>query len=342
MKYKNIIIPVLFLIALVIIIDRVAVMNPSLVNGVTTQNNNGNGAANDADDSDDSVMYFCKEGTVTAQFDNQTAATGANGTNAGDSMMSLALADGREFILPQVVSGSGIRYEKGDIAFIGKGDSAMVMEKNKAIYSDCVAGNVASDDSGTLGTDSKYAFTNEAETFSFAYPKQFMVVGDEIELSQQWRANADTMGDRLVTVVIPRSFQPKTNFSEATFVVGSSADPKSIELCLRASNGETPGYNPEVANPAADSATNPVSAGRVTINGVAFSKYNLGDAGAGNYYDTTSYRTMRDGLCYAVEYTIHSTNLGNYDPSQGISEFDRAKVQGILEDMVKSFKFIQS
>ena len=132
--------------------------------------------------------------------------------------------------------------------------------------------------------------------------------------------------------MIPRSFQPKTNFSEATFVVGSSADPKSIELCLRASNGETPGYNPEVANP--------VSAGRVTINGVAFSKYNLGDAGAGNYYDTTSYRTMRDGVCYAVEYTIHSTNIGNYDPSQGISEFDRAKVQGILEDIAKSFKFL--
>ena len=195
MKYKNIIIPVLFLIALAIIIDRVAIMNPSLVNGVSTKTNDGNSAVDDMSGSDNLVTYFCKEGTISAEFDNEVAATGAGAAVTGDSMMSLTLADGRVFILPQAVSGSGIRYEKGDITFIGKGDSAMVMEKNKTIYSNCVAGLVSADTTTSSSAQPKYTYTDEAGTFLFAYPKQFMVVGDEIGLSQQWRANADTMGD---------------------------------------------------------------------------------------------------------------------------------------------------
>jgi hypothetical protein len=41
-----------------------------------------------------------------------------------------------------------------------------------------------------------------------------------------------------------------------------------------------------------------------------------------------------------IEYTIHSTNIGAYDPSQGISEFDKAKVVTALETMVHSVNFL--
>lgn len=323
MKYKNIIVPVLFLIVTVVIIDRIFVANPQMLPNVSHTNGSYGLDNQDGSDGDENaITYFCKEGVLTAEFNNA-----GNASNLG-----LTLSDGRSFILPQVMSGSGIRYEANGMVFIGKGDSAMVQENGNTVFSDCIAGNIVTD-SGVAGPLPKYAFTDEAKTFTFSYPKAFTLVGDAIGMTQQWRANATTNGDRLVTVIIPRSFMPKTNFSEATFTVGTSADPQSMELCLRASNGEVE------ASPVANTA-NPVSSGQVKINGISFSKYTLGDAATGNYYDTTSYRTKRNGLCYAVEYTIHSTNIGNYDPSQGITEFDRAKIQGLLEEIVQSFKFL--
>ena len=38
--------------------------------------------------------------------------------------------------------------------------------------------------------------------------------------------------------------------------------------------------------------------------------------------------------------TIHSTNIGNYDPSQGISEFDKTNVTNVLETIAGSFMFL--
>lgn len=63
--------------------------------------------------------------------------------------------------------------------------------------------------------------------------------------------------------------------------------------------------------------------------------------GAGNYYETTSYRTVYNDECYAIEYTIHSTNIDNYSPDQGITKFDKEKITSILDAMVQSFNLIQ-
>jgi hypothetical protein len=78
----------------------------------------------------------------------------------------------------------------------------------------------------------------------------------------------------------------------------------------------------------------------VTINGVTYERVVTSDAGAGNLYLTTSYRTVRNNQCYAIEYTIHSSQLGNYPPSMGITAFDQNKVTAVFEGMVQSFKFI--
>ncbi len=78
----------------------------------------------------------------------------------------------------------------------------------------------------------------------------------------------------------------------------------------------------------------------VIIHGITYTKVTYSDAGAGNFYDTTSYRVVRHSQCYAIEYTIHSSNIGNYSPNQGISAFDEWKVQSILEGMVQSFIFL--
>lgn len=175
--------------------------------------------------------------------------------------------------------------------------------------------------STSAGSMKAKIFTDLEETFSFSFPEQFYAMGSELGLDQ-WSLNSQIPGKVLATVVIPRSFQPKTNFSEGTFTVGMSGDAAAIASCLTANNGES-----------AD--------GAAKIAGVTFSKFLLSDAAAGNRYDTASYRTVRKGACYALERMIHSTAIGAYDPSQGISEFDRAKIDGILEAMVMSFRFLK-
>jgi hypothetical protein len=164
-------------------------------------------------------------------------------------------------------------------------------------------------------------FTDQGKTVSFSHPTEFAVMSGDNGYSSAWRFNTETLGRLVARVEVPRSFQPKTNFSGATFTVGTSSDGTAVKDCLVATNGER---------------TN----GTEVINGVTYTKMTLTDAGAGNYYDTTSYRTLRNNQCYVAEYTIHSTNIGNYSPDQGISEFNTAAVTTLLNGMVQSVRLL--
>ncbi len=161
-------------------------------------------------------------------------------------------------------------------------------------------------------------FVDSADIVSFSYPKDFTVMANIT--GSAWRNNA-LGGDLLARMSIPRLYQPSTNFSEAIFTVGRSDESSDIENCLIATNGE-------------------VATGAVTINGVQFQKFNLGDAGAGNRYDTTSYRVVRNGHCVAVEYMVHTTNIANYTPDSGVKEYDSKKISTILEAIAQSFHFM--
>jgi len=248
------------------------------------------------------VAYFCQEGTIAASY--------------GTASVNLHLSDGRVLDLPQAMSGSGVRYEKDTAVFWSKGNNAFLEEGGKTTFSNCVAGTQTQ--SGNNNT-----FTDASKTFSFAYPNMFSLYGGDGSYAADWRAQTTDLGLLLAAVQVPRSYQPATNFSEAKFTVGTSSDPKAVASCLTEEN----------MNPGAAIST-------VLINGNTFTKISMSDAGAGNFYDTTSYRAVRNGQCYVVEYTIHSTNIGNYSPDQHISQFDKVKVQGVLENMVQSFKFI--
>lgn len=158
--------------------------------------------------------------------------------------------------------------------------------------------------------------------FRFVRNKQFALAAIDTKETESWKAYTDgTRGTLEAKVTIPKSFQPKTNFSEATFTVGSSSDRSAIAACLQNAGGNT------------------TATSNVTLNGVPFTIITMGDAGAGNFYETTSYRAVHDGKCYAIEYTIHSTNIGNYSPDQGIVEYDRDAVVAEMERMVRSFEF---
>ena len=155
--------------------------------------------------------------------------------------------------------------------------------------------------------------------FSFKYKKD--LIANDYNETSSWRTNTSLSGDFHVGILIPRSIQPNTNFSDAKFTVGSSDNQAAISECLIPTNGER-------------------EKGETEINGTIFKKITLTEGAAGNYYDTTSYRAIKDGKCYAVEYTIHSMNLRNYPAEENIQEFNTPFIVEILEDMARSFEFM--
>jgi hypothetical protein len=164
-------------------------------------------------------------------------------------------------------------------------------------------------------------YTDKTNTFSFSYPNEFLFSLGSGEYGQDWRVGSDDSGYQLAVVYIPKEFLPGTNFSEAKFTVGSSANAAAVKQCLTSERW------------------NEGDVMKVKIGDREFTRITYGDAAAGNYYETQTYRAIHDNLCYAVEYTIHSTNIYNYPPEQGIKEFDKQKVVSILESMVQSFRF---
>jgi membrane-bound inhibitor of C-type lysozyme len=251
------------------------------------------------------ATYLCRDGkTMDASF--------------REGSVILTLSDTRALVLPQAVSGSGIRYEKDTVAFVSKGNNAFLTEGDETTYADCVEnGSAQTSQAGTR------QFSDSAGTFTFTYPDTVTVSGGEIGYTDSWMTNATSSGILLAKALLSNTTAPKTNFSNATLTVGTSANPTAVSTCLT--------HNPSGGAPAAPTTK--------TINGVTFTVLTSSDAGAGNRYDTTSYRVVRNNQCYVVEYTIHSTNIQNYDESQGIKEFDRNAVASVLENIIASFEF---
>jgi membrane-bound inhibitor of C-type lysozyme len=248
------------------------------------------------------ITYYCKECIIKAVY--------------GKNDITLSFDNEKVLLLPQTISGSGIRYELGTTTFVSKGEYAFLTEGDKQTYTNCVGGNQSSD---------KYinTYSDISKTFSFSYPNQLILSGGDVGYSQNWAVGSDKLGLLLTVVNIPKSFMPaKTNFSEAKFTVGTSVDPDAIKNCLI--------YNFGGVGTTSD----------VIVNNRKFTKMNFIDVGAGNYYDTTSYRTVYNGQCYAIEYTIHSSSINNYSPDQGIKAFDKTKIIHVLDGIIGSFKFL--
>jgi membrane-bound inhibitor of C-type lysozyme len=248
------------------------------------------------------------------------------GAAYSQSAVALTLSDGRSLNLLQTMSGSGIRYEASatstdgtmsDIVFSSEGDNASLMENASTTYQDCLAGTV------TTGSGTN-TFTNESKSFSFSYPSGMSVIGGGGGYTQDWMVNATTSGMVLAEIKLPQSYLPGSNFGDAKFTVGTSADPSALSTCLT--------YNPTGAPKFASST--------VTISGTTYAVLQSSNPGAGNYYDTTSYRTERDSQCYAIEYTIHYANFQNF-PKGKVTQFDEAALKSTLDSIVKSFTFLQ-
>ncbi|HEX4301613.1 MAG TPA: hypothetical protein VHZ78_02385 [Rhizomicrobium sp.] len=122
-----------------------------------------------------------------------------------------------------------------------------------------------------------------------------------------------------VSFAIPDGYQPGTNLSHDNTLLSVESLPG--QNC-------TPG---QFVDPAEDVHT-------VHADGRTYSAATSGDAGAGNFYDTSIFVVDGTSPCIAVRYLVHSTNVGAYDPGT-IKAFDAAKLTAAFNAIRATLKF---
>ena len=125
-------------------------------------------------------------------------------------------------------------------------------------------------------------------------------------------------------LIIPRAFEPQTNFVDAKLTVGESRNDAALKNC---------------SVPDLNGGTN-TQTSTVILSGVPFTVFHSTGVGAGNYYETTSYRALHAGQCYALEYTLHSGQIMNYPVEYHLHDFNKATLTNILNRIVHTFKFL--
>lgn len=167
---------------------------------------------------------------------------------------------------------------------------------------------------------------NTAGGFSISYPLDFDTQDNySATPSTDWRLNSNgASGIKYFMLTVPRVFEPQTNFVDATLTIGASGKATAVAQCLIPDTGD----GPATATSSAE------------INGTSFTIFTSSGAGAGNYYDTTSYRTIHAGKCYAVEYTIHSAQIMNYPASYNLRPFNEKQIDTLMNTIVNTFKFM--
>jgi hypothetical protein len=167
---------------------------------------------------------------------------------------------------------------------------------------------------------------NTSGGFSIAYPIDFDAWDNfPAASSTDWRMNAGGVpGVKYFTLTVPRAFEPQTNFAGTTLTVGGSKNSAALTQCMAPDQGGAPAE--------ATSST--------TINGIAFTIFHSSDAAAGNRYEPTSYRTLHAGECYAVEYTVHSGQIGNYPLSYDLQPFNEQNIDSLMQNIVGTFRFL--
>lgn len=151
---------------------------------------------------------------------------------------------------------------------------------------------------GLLGPENlQETYSNDNYGFELTYPKGLapeMSFKKYYALSDRWRSQSpeDQQGTAVVTIPVFRvdnqdgtaTGKPYPLYFNAEVRVGVSADPQALADCLKTD----PGYTDQKQE-------------TVDLNGVQFEKFEFGDAAMMQYVQGVSYRTLHNGMCFAVE-----------------------------------------
>jgi hypothetical protein len=174
-------------------------------------------------------------------------------------------------------------------------------------------------------------FTSPDYGFSIAYPKDYeasSTFASFYHVSNAWRQDifedADrTAGTEALSIIADQkknSPGEEQYYYDAELRIGVSSDPVQVKDCL-------------ISSDATASST-------ATINGIKYAVYELPQVGMSQYADVTSYRTVHNNACYAIESIITGGGTGpNADMirAQDLLDQDTAALRFILD----TFSFIQ-
>lgn len=156
--------------------------------------------------------------------------------------------------------------------------------------------------------------TDSSDVYKMEYPRDFNTTTLD-------HARGGFLGTPRITIAFPQdAFKtPKSNFGEAYLTVRIGIDPDSLQQCYIAPAETT---TPFVDGP--------------TVNGVLFKQTTAVDVAAGNIYTSRIYRALKNNRCYEISLTVHTANIGNFDPGT-VVEFDKEQAFEKLDAIFKSF-----
>lgn len=125
----------------------------------------------------------------------------------------------------------------------------------------------------------------------------------------------------VVAFTLPNDLFAKTNLGEAGVYVGATTSPVIVATCTSPST-----------------AAGEVASTSRTFGGYTYGVFTSNDAGTGNYYDRTAYRTVHNNICFELVEVLHSSQLGNF-PAGTVTAFDRPTFSGYLDAIVNTFSF---
>jgi hypothetical protein len=173
-------------------------------------------------------------------------------------------------------------------------------------------------------------YTNDEYGFEFKCPEGSQI-NNTFEpynhLSDKWRVgiSGDTYGKPAASIIVLRIENESTypRYFAAELRIGVSSDPQDLASYVNPSDIET-------------AAEPPVE----VINGISFNKFIIHDAAMMQYIEGISYRTVNNGICFAIEQIKTGSNYRDQPSPNDIPDAVLDFNYNIISNIIKTFKFI--
>ncbi len=164
-------------------------------------------------------------------------------------------------------------------------------------------------------------YRSEDYGFELQYPSEWASVSPESPYAN--------LEKKILALELPQSTYPDTNFGEATLAI-SAQEVDSLENCLALNS-----LNSEIPGDAFSTDQSEV------VNGVTYYTASGAGAAAGNTYDYKLMRSFQNAQCFEVSETIHTSNMGNYDPGT-VTEVDAQVIWNRLNEIFNTLTFMEN
>jgi hypothetical protein len=177
-------------------------------------------------------------------------------------------------------------------------------------------------------------YKNSEYGFEITYPSNLTATTtfkNYYHLGSNWRSDAalnsdgQAAGQPIVSIPVYRidnnsgAYVSYPLYYAAELRIGVSSDPNDVKACLLPTNETL--SQPEI------------------INGINFSKFIIENAGMMQYLEGVSYRTIHNGICYAVEQLKTGSSYRDVPNAKDIPDSVLNSYYNQIPDIIKTFKF---